>query len=127
MEQIETTDQIIAIRGDNSSEPVTFEHKLDEGISNVALRSLIRHGHKLTAYQQAVKYEATNIGVSHECTGRVLHVATVSRIIRRVKKQLGRLTPAKQRELLYSWSLGYAHIDALMIVSRKRNLGLIED
>ena len=91
-----------------------------------AVRSVEDRASKLTAYQQAVVYQATELGLSHECTGKVFSVSSVPRIVRRVKKKLSNMSVARQKELLESWNIGCAHIDAIVEVSKKRAQGSIE-
>mmetsp|Transcript_22650 Transcript_22650/g.28020 ORF Transcript_22650/g.28020 Transcript_22650/m.28020 type:complete len:147 (+) Transcript_22650:316-756(+) len=72
-----------------------------------------------------VVYEATEMGLSHQCTGKVFNVSSVPRIVRRIKSRLGRMSPAERAERLESWHVGAARIDALVAISNARASGYI--
>ena len=70
-----------------------------------------------------VIFEATEMGLSHYCTGQVFNVSSVPRIVRRIKARLSKMTPEECSRRLESWQIGSARIDALAAISSARATG----
>ena len=64
------------------------------------------------------------MGFSHHSAGKIFGVASVPRIIRRVKAKLARLTPDQRERCLKENHGDAARLDALMEVSNTRDAGI---